>query len=138
MKMTKLQKILSFFLCMVLISAMALSATACNGQENGGETDTVSEERTFTLVVKDADGEETSLGVTSNKIYVGAALLAQGIIEGDSGPFGLYIKKVNGILADYDVNGAYWAFYVNGEYATSGVDTTKIEDGATYSLVYTK
>ena len=134
MKMTKLQKILSFFLCMVLIAAMALSATACNGQENGEEA----VERTFTLIVKDAEGKETPFEITTYEKTVGAALLKEGLIEGDSGAFGLYIKKVNGILADYNVNGAYWAFYVNGQYALSGVDTTNIEDGATYSLVYTK
>ena len=60
------------------------------------------------------------------------------LIEGDEGPYGLYIKKVNGITADYDVDKSYWGFYINGEYATTGVDTTKITEGATYKLEYTK
>ena len=45
-----------------------------------------------------------------------------------------YVKKVNGITADYDADQTYWAFYVNGEYATAGVDSTTIEEGATYSF----
>lgn len=35
---------------------------------------------------------------------------------------------------DYDADGAYWAFYINGEYASTGVDSTNIEAGATYTL----
>ena len=134
MKMTKLKKILSFFLCMVLIAAMALFATACNGQENGEEA----VEKTFTFIVKDAEGEETPFEITTYEKTVGAALLAEKLIEGTVESYGLYVKKVNGIVADYNVNGAYWAFYVNGQYALSGVDSTNIEDGATYSFVYTK
>ena len=42
--------------------------------------------------------------------------------------------KVNGIVADFDVDKTYWAFYVDGEYATSGVDTTEIETGKEYSF----
>lgn len=35
---------------------------------------------------------------------------------------------------DYDTDGAYWAFYINGEYAMTGVDATSIEAGASYTL----
>ena len=49
-------------------------------------------------------------------------------------PGGLYIKTVNGVTLDYDADGAYWAFYINGEYASTGVDATNIEAGATYTL----
>ena len=62
------------------------------------------------------------------------ALLEEGLIEGEDGAYGLYVKKVNGILADYEVNQTYWAFYINGEYAMSGVDATDIVEGATYSF----
>ena len=32
----------------------------------------------------------------------------------------------------------YWAFYENGEYASTGVDSTPIQDGATYAFVASK
>ena len=48
------------------------------------------------------------------------------------------VDTVNGIKYDYNTDGAYWAFYVNGEYAMSGVDSTDIVDGTTYSMVATK
>ena len=42
------------------------------------------------------------------------------------------LKEKIMVFGDYDVDGTYWAFYVNGEYATSGVDTTTIKDGESY------
>ncbi len=62
------------------------------------------------------------------------ALLAHDLIAGEMGAYGLYVKTVNGIRADYDIDKVYWAFYINGEYAVSGVDVTEITEGDTYAL----
>ena len=86
----------------------------------------------FKFVVVDRDGKETSFDITTGKETVGEALLDEKLIEGDVGEYGLYVKKVNGIEAVYENDGTYWAFYINGEYATSGVDSTKAESGVTY------
>jgi hypothetical protein len=70
---------------------------------------------------------------------LGEALIENKLIEGEDSQYGIYIKKVNGILADYDKNGAYWGFYDhNGEYLMSCVDTTPITDGDLFQLVYEK
>ena len=82
----------------------------------------------------DADGNETPFEITTEKATVGEALLDEGLIEGTDSAYGLYVTKVNGIEANYDVDGTYWAFYINGEYAMTGVDSTNVEDGATYSF----
>ena len=130
MKMTNTKKLLSFFLCIVLIAAMALFTTACNDQNEGGEE--TPEPKSFTFIVVDGDGKETSFDITSTKKTVGEALFDENLIEGDNGAYGLYVKKVNGILAEYETTGTYWAFYINGEYGLTGVDKTDITDGATY------
>ena len=52
--------------------------------------------------------------------------------------YGIYIKTVNGIVADYNIDQSYWAFYENDDYAMLGVDLTKIDENVTYKLVYTK
>lgn len=88
----------------------------------------------FTLKVVDADGNESSFSITTERVIVGDALLDEGLIAGDAGPYGLYVKQVNGITADYDIDGTYWAFYINGEMAMTGVDGTEIEDGAEYEF----
>ena len=170
----------SFFLCIVLIVAMALSASGCNGSsENGGDkasagqeqtdaqsdsqaeagTDTQSDSQTgtesdaqndsqtenegsvlgegdtkFDFTVVDQDGEETLFEIHTDKEIVGEALQDVGLIEGEEGEYGLFVKTVNGITADYDKDGVYWAFYVNDEYAAEGVDSTKITEGDTYAF----
>ena len=69
---------------------------------------------------------------------LGEALLENELVEGEEGQYGLYIKKVNSILADYDVDGSYWGFYQNGEYMMTGVDSTAISGGEAFELVRTK
>ena len=76
--------------------------------------------------------------IKTDKKTVGEALVENDLIAGDEGAFGLYVKKVNGITADYDIDQSYWAFYINGEMAMTGVDMTDIDENATYRLEYTK
>ena len=82
----------------------------------------------------DKDGNETQFTIHTDKETVGEALLELNLIAGDESEYGLYVKTVNGITADYDSDGVYWAFYVNGEYATAGVDSTPITEGDSYAL----
>ena len=93
--------------------------------------------KTVVVEVK-AEDQKVTFTITTDKDTVGAALLEHGLIAGEEGAYGLYIKQVNGITADYDVDQTYWSFYINGEYAMTGVDTTEITEGATYRLEYTK
>ncbi len=150
MRKIKTRSFVALILCFVLIAAMALFATGCKeqkkespdttdavttGYENSDTVTNIGEgENQFTFKVVDKDGNETVFCVNTDKTLVGEALMELGLIEGEEGDFGLYVKKVNGIVADYDVDQTYWAFYVNGEYAMSGVDTTEIENGAEYSF----
>ena len=140
MQTTKLARILSLILCMVLLAAMTLSAAGCGGTEptpNGTFTDgaVLGEGAvSFTLTVTDSNGQTSGCTVKTDAATVGDALTALGLIAGDNGAYGLYVKTVNGITADYDVDQTYWAFYIDGEYATSGVDTTDIAPGCAYML----
>lgn len=93
-----------------------------------------------TTVQVEVKVEEQSVTFTINtdKTTLGDALLEHELISGEEGQYGLYVKVVNGITADYDVDQSYWAFYKNGEYMMTGVDSTEIADGEHYELVYTK
>lgn len=172
MKMKRIKKALSLFLCMVLIVAMALFTTGCNDKAAKEtvttEAATTAAEKTaeeapteapaseaaesegklatkeltvlgegsksFEFFVADLEGNETWFEIHTDEETVGAALLAVELIAGDAGPYGLYVKTVNGITADYDKDKVYWAFYVNDDYGMSGVDATEIEDGKVYSF----
>ena len=46
--------------------------------------------------------------------------------------------EVNGIRAVYEEDSTYWAFYINGEYATAGISDTPITANTTYGLTLTK
>ena len=129
-KSNLLRTALLICLCLVLTAATVLSMTACK-KDDPNDRDTPV---TFTLKVVDLDGNETTEVIKTKKWTVGAALLDKGIISGEDGQYGLYVKEVNGITADYDKDKTYWAFYINGEYAMTGVDKTDITDGATYTL----
>ena len=76
--------------------------------------------------------------IQTDKSTLGEALLELDLIEGEEGAYGLYIKKVNGVTADFDKDGHYWGFYQNGEYMLVGVDSTTIVGGEHFELVYAK
>lgn len=88
----------------------------------------------FLFTVVDKDGEETRMEIHTDKKTVGEALEELGIIEGEESEYGLFVKTVNGITADYEKDGMYWAFYINDEYAQSGVDATDITEGDSYAM----
>lgn len=140
--MTRTNKLLSLILCMVLIAAMALFIPGCGAKEAPAAETTVYESgstigegaTSFPFTVTDGEGVESTFTVLTDKTVVGDALLDTGIIAGEDGDFGLYVKTVNGITADFDTDGTYWAFYIDGEYAMSGVDKTDIVPGTAYAM----
>ncbi len=69
---------------------------------------------TFTVYCADADG-----GPDDTCAYVG--------------PYGVYLVGIDAVMANAAAN-EYIAFYVNGAYATAGIDTTAIEDGNVYAF----
>ena len=133
-------------LALTLAFIFALTLISCNTVDKEGLWENAIHRRDMefgdgakTLVVEVVVGEDKVVfTVNTDKETVGEALTEHGLIEGEQGAFGLYIKKVNGITADYDVDQSYWAFYVNGEYGMNGVDTTEIVEGTVYKLEYTR
>lgn len=136
-------------LTVAVLIALVLTATACGKTASdtpttavAGTTVAVSGEavelgtgsKHFSLKVVDASGEESCFIIGTDETTVGEALQKLGLIEGEEGDYGLYVKTVNGITADYDTDGTYWAFYINGEYAMTSVDMTEITENTEYML----
>lgn len=147
MKKNGLNKLLALLLALVMV--LALAACGNQAQDNGdagNDADVVTDgtvadgatvgqgKTAFTMEVTQLDGTTVTFTVNTDKETVGEALLELGIVAGDDTEYGLYVKTVNGVTLDYDTDGAYWAFYINGEYAMTGVDATSIEAGASYTL----
>ncbi len=160
-----LKVLLSLILCTVLIAAPALCTVGCNDSgktetpmtsgattqstatsETSAEAGTVASDITvkgegntvFYFNVVDGEGNTAKFEIHTDATMVGEALLALGLIEGEDGDYGLYVKTVNGITADYDTSGTYWAFYVGDDYGMTGVDMTEITPGATYAFKVSK
>ena len=129
-------------LTMLLIMTMAVSVIACGKKEEVSTETTVYEDgavigegsKSFEFTVVNMAGEETTFEVKTDEDTVGAALLENNMIAGEDGDYGLYVKTVNGETVDYDKDGKYWAFYINGEYGMTGVDSTDIVDGDSYAF----
>ena len=124
-----MKKIISLLLALAMLFTLA----AC-GSKEAAPAEPVS----FKVIVTDLEGNESTYEYTSNATSVGEALVAEGLIEAHEASFGLFIDAVDGIAADWDKDQTYWAFYINGEYAVTGIGETEITAGATYGLTLTK
>ncbi len=95
--------------------------------------------KNITIEVVNKEQENSSYEVQTSAEYLrGAMEEAEGLtFSGTDSEFGLTVDTVNGETADYNTDGAYWAFYVNGEYCNYGVDSQPIADGDVFTIAYT-
>ncbi len=153
MKTNTFSKFLSFILCAVLIAALVLVFPGCSDKNDATQgtletpaTQTETKEtessvktvgagsKTLHFTVKNG-AEIKEFSVLTDEEKVGKALMDLGLIKGEEGAYGLYIKTVDGVTLDYDTDGKYWALYVGDAYATTGIDGLEATDGLKFSLV---
>ena len=133
-----MKKVMSLILCFALVLTLA----ACGGTNDNADAITTVKDgqtigegsKTFPLIITDKDGKSIQVTVKTDEKTVGDALVGLGLVQGDKSEYGLYVKVVNGITADYEADKTYWAFYIDGEYALTGVDQTEITEGTSYML----
>lgn len=93
--------------------------------------------KSITVTVVHQDGSEKVVEYDTDEAYLGPVLLSQGLVEGEEGPYGLVISAVDGETASWEENQSYWALFIGEEYAITGADTTPVNDGDVFKLVYT-
>ena len=93
----------------------------------------------LSIEVVDDTASSQSYTVHTDAEYLRQALEeTEGLtIEGTESEYGLMVEAVNGLRADYNADGAYWAFYLGDEYCNYGIDQQPVQDGETYRIVYT-
>ena len=114
------KRVLALALALVMVFALC----AC-----GGKTASA----TVTVTVVHGDGSSKDFTVKTDKEMLGEALTDEKLVDGEDGPYGLYIKTVDGETAD-DAKQEWWCLTKGGESVETGVDSTPVEDGAVYEL----
>lgn len=85
-----------------------------------------------------AEGKSVTFTLHTDAETLGEALVAEKLVEGETSQYGLYIKKVNGMTADYSVDATWWGITKNGVDLPTGADSEKITSGAHYEFTYCK
>ena len=95
--------------------------------------------KSVTIEVVNKAEETTKYSIKTDAEYLKQAMEeADGLeFKGSDGQYGLMVTEVNGELAEFNTNGAYWSFYVNDDYCNYGIDQQPVNDGDTFKIVYT-
>ena len=128
------KKILSAVLALLMCLALTLSLCACTGEnteptqasEKTATVDevteavdpiwknatykedvTVGEGKTEVKIKVTAEEKSVVITLKTDEKMLEDALLKENLIAGDESEYGLYIKTVNGIIADYDADQTY-------------------------------
>lgn len=123
-------------LTLVLLAFLALVGLFASLSLNARPTP-VSGTKAITVNVVHSDQSTKTFHFQTELDYLGELLQAEQLIVSEQGPYGLYITEVDGEVATFDANNAYWALFEGDSYAMQGADTTVLEDGDVFSLVYT-
>ena len=122
--------ILAVIALVVIIAVMAGAYLATRPEPNAGG-------KNITVTVVHGDGSQKVFTYATDAEYLGEVIVAEGLVNGETGPYGLYFDTVDGETASWDANQSYWSILIGEEYATVGADGIVLADGGAYSLVYT-
>lgn len=128
MKNKKMILILVVFVALIAAMAAVFALTRPETTEGA---------KTITVSVVHKDGTVRDFVCNTDEEYLGAVLLAEEIVVGEMGEYGLYFDTADGETADYSVDGGWWQVFIGEESATIGADGIAITDGGVYKLVYT-
>ncbi len=103
------------------------------------ETSKGAKEVEITVVSK--EGEKTEYQINTDAEYLQQAMdeaKEEGLTySGTDGDYGLMVDTVNDEKAVFEEDGAYWGFFVNGEYCNYGIAEQPVADGDEFEIVYT-
>lgn len=130
--MNKKKGLLAAVVLVLLIAAAAICYAVFSPKPVEGA-------KAVTIEVVDDAGETVTYDVKTDAEFLRQAMEeAEGLtFSGTESEYGLMVDTVNDLTASYEDNGAYWSFYVEGEYCNYGIDTQPVEDGQTFQIVYT-
>lgn len=157
MKQTFKFIVLTLSVLLVLLCCISCASQA-EAPKTGGEAEALQSEENDSLWANADYTEDTAFGsgkkeiqvevkageksitftIKTDKENLADAMLEHSLVEGEDGQYGLYIKKVNGILADYDEDQTYWSLSKDGEMLMTGASETKISNGEHFEFTKAK
>ena len=90
--------------------------------------------KTITITVVHSDGTQKVFTCHTEEENLDKVLVAEGIVEGEYGQFGLYFQTADGETAEGE---GWWKVMIGEETASTGVSEVPVIDGTAYKLVYT-
>ena len=131
---------------LLLALLMTVSLVACADVEKTGawEDATYRSDKSFSKGEKTieveviAEEQSITFTISTDKDNLAEAMLEHGLVEGEDSKFGLYIKKINGITADYDVDQTFWSLSKDGVALMVGASSQEIADGEHYEFTKAK
>ena len=124
-----MKKVFAVLLALTLL----LSFAACGKEEETNSAEKIQ----FTVIVTHKDKtEKIFLYEVDAGSKVGAVLENAGLIDSEGADQGMF-HTADGEKADWNADQSYWGFYIDDQYATTGIYDTVAQNGKTYRLVYT-
>lgn len=90
-------------------------------------------EKTVVVEVVHADQSEKEFTCHTDAEYLGELLTEEKLVEGEMGPYGLFITTVDGETAQDSLR-QWWCITKGGQRVDTGADATPIADGDHFEL----
>ena len=110
----------------ILCAAAGIFYTQHKPQTNMGEKE-------IDVIVTHADQTENTFTYQTDAEYLADVLLENGLAEGESGSYGLFITTVDGETADSSKQ-QWWCITKGGADVFTGAETTPIADGDKFEI----
>lgn len=121
--------IVSFAVLLVLIAALLCVYRFTKGTVSEGG-------KQITVEVIHGDGSQNSFTYNTEREYLGEVLTDEKLVDGETGPYGMFITTVDGETAD-DSNQEWWCITKDGSQLNTSADQTPIADKDHYELTLT-
>ena len=121
----------------IAVIALALVVALMAGLYVSTRPQAVEGTKQVTVVIIHKDGTQKEFVYDTDAENLAQLLLEKELATGyTSEEYGFTVESVDGVTADWAVDGAYWALYEGEEYATTSAAGIVLVEGGLYKLVY--
>lgn len=111
----------------IMVLVLMFGLAACGQKNESGEA------RSVTVTVIHGDKTSKDFTYSSASGSLGDVLVEEGLIAGEVGTYGLFVKTVDGETADDDKE-QWWCLTKGGGNVNTGVDSTSFSDGDSFEF----